>query len=186
MSGHEYICDLFRLNPNLYSGKLYYELRDNYKQEVVFTQRVPTEQEWDTDQFIPAELVHGERNWIIKIFDFSNRNLNLDRVLSHELLHILLRYRKGLPWIDQNPPITRNQAIIFNAIDHRLINPDLDKVFGEREERRRNPKIVEVEKKIAAYLEKIDGNIDKNLYIEIFQKCIETLSERMPRLLYLS
>lgn len=166
------IKDMFITPKNTYSYNLYKELKDKYGKEAIFDIK---------DEFngIPAETVYHNGDWIINISLEFECHKDIDRIISHELLHVLLRYRHNLPYIIKNS--TPIQVEIFHAIDHKIINSELDKIFGVCEDVVLSGN-AEVLDKINPYLKNLqNNNINRERYIDIYKKCTDIFGESMPQ-----
>ena len=90
----EYFVD----NPNSISAKFYNQLKNKFFVKVEFEAIDPSMKD-----FSPGGTWYKQGRWLIKILHHSYfqwpryKHLSFERILAHELLHVLLRYRNKLP-----------------------------------------------------------------------------------------
>lgn len=179
---HDHIVNkFFKDKTTNYSIKLYNELKDIYNIEVIFESRMPSEKEFEIKPFSPylANASYKNGQWSVKIFNVAHSDVG--RIISHELLHILLRYRKKLPFVEDGM-FNYIQGIVIDQMDYKLIIPELNRFYGKRKKelKEETKKIVQA---INPYLDEINEDISRDKYIEILEKCLKSLNEKMPRLI---
>ncbi|MDP8230466.1 MAG: hypothetical protein P9L93_05130 [Candidatus Gorgyraea atricola] len=172
---HEYITQKYFVNnPDKPSTEFYNKLKKEFDADIEFEEIYRTH-----DDFSPGETLHNQGKWIIRVYGRPHKDFNFERVLAHELLHVFLRYRNKLPWPDQISSRSI-QVKVINIIDHVLINPELDKLYGNRTKENINPDIKKISKEIEPFLKIVTEKISREEYVEILRKCLSVLNEKMP------
>ena len=169
----------FEENPSSHCAKLYDELKHKYGVTVIFEPGSPgNKAELLPDVRIRGEVIYlCEKKWVIKLNGFEDPDI--DRVISHELLHIVLRYRNHLPYADTEK-LTKNQIIALNAVENRIIEPALNKIYGQKDHTEWGDEYEEILNKMRPYLSEVNGVITRDRYLEVLGECLKTCGESLP------